>query len=160
MLSCGSFSPFFFPNASKVNVTGSLKSNSCRNLTTCTAFCRKKWESFLAVLFDYNKSATVFALRYPVQVFINLNNGTSVIRKFLCLLKALKKVWSQYVDANFGRELWKDFWLTVAQNLSILLLAYFGNSQFIYRTIIYPTELVYKSEFSFLKKRYLSAPRS
>lgn len=53
---------------------------------------RNKWESFLAVLFDYSKGAAVFALCYPVQVFINLNNGTSVIRKFLCLLKVLKKV--------------------------------------------------------------------
>lgn len=53
---------------------------------------RKKWESFLPVLFDYSKGAAVFALCYPLQVFVNLNNGTSVIRKILCLLRVLKKV--------------------------------------------------------------------
>jgi len=53
---------------------------------------RNKWEFFLAVLFDYSRGAAVFALCYPVQLFINLNNGTSVIRKFWCLLKVLKKV--------------------------------------------------------------------
>lgn len=110
----------FSPYPSKDNVWGSLKSNSCRNPMTCAAFCRKK--SFLAVLFDYSKGAALFALCYPVQVFININNGTSVIRKFLCLHKVLKKVWSQYVDANFQGELWKDFWLTLAQKLLILLL--------------------------------------
>lgn len=56
------------------------------------------------------------------------------------------------VDANFGEKVWKDFSLNLAQKLSIYyqLISRIEN---IYRTIIYPIELVCKSEFSFVKKR-------
>lgn len=35
------------------------------------------------------------------------------------------------VDANFGGKVWKDFCLTLAQNLSVLLLAYFQNRKYL-----------------------------
>lgn len=55
---------------------------------------RNKLESFLPVLFIIVKAQQYLLCVYPLQVFINLNNWTSVIRKFLCLLRPLKKIYS------------------------------------------------------------------